>query len=303
MSATATATERQVVDLVPTAEIVAGNNDRTEFEPTALAELASSMAEHGLAQPITVRPIAPRLVDGRTVSYEIVAGERRYRAACLNGWETIPALVRPMDDRQAQRIMTLENLHRVDLNPMDEAGAYQKWVTLGASVEEIARETNKKPAHIRKMLSLLELCADVQHLVKTGQLPAAYAFAMAELNEWSQSQAVKALGNCSRMPTLADWRKVCGELLASQQQTAMFDLDALTATLTGEKKRRSIGRPVSAELPAPDMRKSKGYIGTCIVDYADQLRAAGREAEALALYTVTQHLVDIGRLLLDGDAA
>jgi hypothetical protein len=110
---------------VPTVEaalIVPGDNDRQAFEPVALQELADSIAAHGLAQPITVRPIAGGL-------YQIVAGERRFRAMQLLGWERVPALVRDLDDRQASAIMLVENLNRVDLNPIDEARAYSKRMT------------------------------------------------------------------------------------------------------------------------------------------------------------------------------
>lgn len=281
------------IRMVPTADIFAGDNDRTEFDAAELETLARSLASDGLAQPITVRPIGVR--------FEIVAGERRFRAALLNGWSTIPTIVRELSDEQAQRIMTLENLHRVNLNVMDEARAYHKWVVkFGYTARQIAAEVNKPAGRVAKVLGLLELHPDVQLLVRKGNLDERYAFAMAGLNEWNQSQAVKLLGNCTKLPTLADWRRACGELLASQNQIAMFDLDSLAATLEGKKARKSINRPISAELPAPDMRKAKGYIGSCMVAYADQLRASGREAEALALYTVTQHLVDLGRLLLDG---
>lgn len=100
------------IQFVPVAQIVPGNNDREEFDAVALRELADSIGQHGLAQPITVRPYGQ--------GFQIVAGERRWRAVQLLGWETIPALVRPLSDEEASAIMLLENIQRAELNPIAE---------------------------------------------------------------------------------------------------------------------------------------------------------------------------------------
>lgn len=106
------------VQNLPYAQVQPGQNDRTVFRPEELEALAASIQADGLIQPITVRPTP----GGR---FEIVAGERRYRAIGLLGWETVPAIVRDLTDEQASTIMLLENVHRVDIDPVDEARAYQ----------------------------------------------------------------------------------------------------------------------------------------------------------------------------------
>jgi len=105
---------------IPVEKIIVGNNDRKQFNQQGLAELATSIAEHGLAQPPTLRPV----IDGM---YEIVAGERRTRAMRdVLKWKFIPAIVRDLDDQQASAIMLIENIERKDLNPMEEAQAYSE---------------------------------------------------------------------------------------------------------------------------------------------------------------------------------
>ena len=102
---------------IPVSSIAAGNNDRKEFDPVKLEELAASIAAHGLAQPITVRPLS-----GLIPGFEIVAGERRFRAISrVLQWDTIPAIVRDLDDEAASAIMLAENTGRADLNPIEEA--------------------------------------------------------------------------------------------------------------------------------------------------------------------------------------
>ncbi|HNP70377.1 MAG TPA: ParB/RepB/Spo0J family partition protein [Kouleothrix sp.] len=273
--------------MVPHSEIAPGNNDRTVFDLDALRELAASLQRDGLKQPITVRPIDVRIVDGRTVRYEIVAGERRWRAAGLAGWSAIPAMIEAMDDETAARIMFLENMNRVDLDAIDEGAVYQKWITrLGWDLDRIVVESGKSRERVQKRLALLKLLPEVQQLIRKKQLPLGHAECMAELNGWSQSQAVKALGNAGRIPNIADFRQMCGELLAAEQQTAMFDLDLWTeAIATGAKRRRNTGLARHPSMPRLVANKNTGQ---SMLAYIEQLRAAGLESEAL----VASHILD-----------
>ncbi len=191
-------------------KIVAGNNDRKAFDAVALRELADSLEAHGLAQPITVRPIGER--------YEIVAGERRFRASQLAGWTTIPAIVREMGDEEAAAIMLIENVQRVDLNAMDEAEAYQKrQAQFGWSVAEIAKHAKVPASRVRARLALLDLVPQVQTLVRGGSMPLGYAEVMVDLDANRQVLSMRYFSQAKR-PTIAEFRAVCGELLAAQSQ-------------------------------------------------------------------------------------
>ena len=104
---------------IPIDSIRRGDNDRQAFDQVALEELSESIRAHGLVQPITIRPMP----DGH---YQIVAGERRWRACKLLTWHEIPAIVRDLDDEAASAIMLAENIGRKDLNPIEEANAYHR---------------------------------------------------------------------------------------------------------------------------------------------------------------------------------
>lgn len=176
-----------------------GDNDRTAFDQVALQELAESIRDHGLAQPITVRP-----VEG---GYEIVAGERRTRACRLLGWTVIPAIVRAMDDEQAAAIMLAENVKRVDLNPMDEGRAYQKRMdSIGWSVVMCADKANVSEDKLRARVKLLALAPEIQVLVASGQMTTGYAEALADLDLNRQRIAMRYFSE-ARQPTLSEFRQ------------------------------------------------------------------------------------------------
>jgi ParB/RepB/Spo0J family partition protein len=278
-----------MVVLVPHGAIVAGDNDREVFDPAELQELADSIKDRGLDQPITVRPIEPRRVDGRTVTYELIAGERRWRACALAGLAHVPSIIRVLSDEQAAQAMFHENVKRKDLDAIEEAKTYHKWMTkptLRWDLDRCAVEAGKPKAHIQKRLALLSLLPEVQQLIRAKQLPLGHAECMVELNGWSQSQAVKVLGNAGRIPNIADFRQMCGELLAAQQQVAMFDLDLWTeAVATGAKRRRNTGLARHPRMPRLVANKNTGQ---SMLAYIEQLRAAGLESEAL----VASHILD-----------
>ena len=100
-------------------------NPRKQFNPELLADLAASIRQLGLAQPILVRPIARDLIDNSPVRFEVVAGERRYRASHLAGYQTILAVVRDLSDAEALELQVIENLQRADLHPLEEAEGYE----------------------------------------------------------------------------------------------------------------------------------------------------------------------------------
>lgn len=193
-------------------------NDRTVFDAIALQELADSIRENGLAQPITVRPLAHE-------RYEIVAGERRFRAHQLLGVATIRAIVQPMSDAQAAAVMLAENTGRKDLDPVDEARAYQTRIDhYGWDKKTVAEKAGVSIQIVNNRLKLLSLRDDLLHLVRSGQLQIGYAqiIAESELDKNRQLIALKRLNECLA-PTPAWLRKECSELASQQAQGDMFE--------------------------------------------------------------------------------
>lgn len=136
---------------------------RRTFDEGAIAELAASIAASGLLQPIVVRAIGSR--------YELIAGERRWRAAQALGWEKIPAIVREFDDQMALSLALIENLQREDLGAIDAAHGYQRLVTeFSVSAGEVARLIGKDRSTVSNTLRLLKLPEDIQGMIQGGQL-------------------------------------------------------------------------------------------------------------------------------------
>lgn len=141
---------------------------RRYFDEEQLNELKESIETHGVLEPIIVRP-----VEGR---YEVVVGERRWRAAQLAGLTTIPAVVRPLADRDAMEIALVENLQREDLNPVEEAEAYRRLMTeFEMTQEEVAERVGKKRSTIANRLRLLELDDELVVEIEAGRLSAGHA--------------------------------------------------------------------------------------------------------------------------------
>ena len=145
---------------------------RKHFDESDLSELAGSIKTHGVLQPILVRPIA----DGR---YEIVAGERRWRAAQRAGLHSIPAVIREFNEVEVLEIAIVENVQRADLNPIEEAQGFQALIDrFGRTQEEIADAVGKSRPHIANMLRLMKLPEDLQEMVRDGRLSSGHARAI-----------------------------------------------------------------------------------------------------------------------------
>jgi ParB family chromosome partitioning protein len=148
------------------------NQPRRHFDEHDLSELAGSIKTHGVLQPILVRPIA----GGK---YEIVAGERRWRAAQRAGLHTIPAVVREFDEVEVLEIAIVENVQRTDLNPIEEAQGFQALIDrFGRTQQDIADAVGKSRPHIANMLRLLSLPEDLQEMVRDGRLSSGHARAI-----------------------------------------------------------------------------------------------------------------------------
>jgi len=144
---------------------------RKRFAEEDLSDLVASVKQKGILQPILVRPVA-----GETNLYEIVAGERRWRAAQLAKLHEVPVLVREMNDGEALEIAIIENVQRADLNAIEEAWGYQELVAhFGYTLEKLAEELGKSRPHVSNTLRLLKLPEPVQVLVREGKLTAGHA--------------------------------------------------------------------------------------------------------------------------------
>ena len=150
---------------------------RTEFDEEALMQLSDSIREHGVLQPILVRPV----FGG---GYQIVAGERRYRASRIAGLTEVPAIIRELDDLQTMEIALIENLQRENLNPVEEALGYRTLMeTHGLTQEEVATAVGKSRPVVANALRILKLPEYVQALVSEGKLSSGHARALAGLEE------------------------------------------------------------------------------------------------------------------------
>lgn len=146
---------------------------RQEFRPEQLADLEASLKVNGLLQPITVRPASTGS------GYELIAGERRYRAATRLGWTEIPALVKQVDDREALSLALVENLQRADLDPIEEAEGYQRLQTeFSATQQQVADAVGKDRSTVANALRLLQLPASVRRLLQDGQITTGHARAL-----------------------------------------------------------------------------------------------------------------------------
>lgn len=158
---------------LPIEEIIPNRDQpRKQFDDEALADLSASIAQHGVLQPLLVRPMP----DG---SYQLVAGERRWRASRMAGLTEVPVVVRDMNEQEAAELALIENLQREDLNPMEEAIGYQTLMeTYGMTQEQTAQVVNKSRPAVANALRLLQLPQAVADMVAAGALSAGHARAV-----------------------------------------------------------------------------------------------------------------------------
>ena len=180
---------------------------RKHFDEASLAELAASIQEHGIIQPLTVRKLASGY-------YQIIAGERRWRAARLAGLSEVPVIVIEADDRKAAELAMIENLQREDLNPMEEAAGFQSLIeTYHMTQEEAATRVGKSRSAVTNALRLLSLTPSVRKLLEEGKLSAGHARALLPLSPAVQESAAAAVvsGGLSVLQTEALAKRLSAE--------------------------------------------------------------------------------------------
>ena len=152
------------------------NQPRREFDPIALQELADSIAEVGVIQPITLRKI-------NDDSYQIIAGERRWRASKIAGLDKVPVIIKELNDKEVLEVALVENLLRENLSAIEEAEGFQRLINEFSHTQEaLSQIVGKSRSHIANMLRLLNLPEEVQALVKEGKLSAGHARALVGLD-------------------------------------------------------------------------------------------------------------------------
>ena len=194
---------------------------RKDFDEEELQALADSIAQHGVVQPLTVRQLSSGY-------YQIIAGERRWRASRLAGLKDIPAVIIEADDRKVMELALIENLQRQDLNPVEEALGYQALINeYGLTQEEAAKQVGKSRPAVANALRLLTLCPDVLEQVRSGAISAGHARAILMLKTDKQQkeagQKIAALGLSVRQAELLCKNLAKGPVGSQQTITLAVD--------------------------------------------------------------------------------
>lgn len=215
---------------------------RRHFDEDALAELADSIAAQGVVQPIVVRPLGAE-------RYEIVAGERRWRAAQRAGLTSIPAVVRDLDERGAMAVALVENIQRADLNPLEEAQALQRLIDeCHLTHEQVAKAVGRSRAGVTNLLRLMELEPDVQALVREARLSLGHAKVLLGVSGSRQSSLAKLVAD-QQMSVRQTEALVQGRGAANPSREAKPAADPATAELQSHLQSR-FGLPVRVQQDA-----------------------------------------------------
>lgn len=238
-----TATPTTTFDTIPLRLITASpTNPRKNFHPGKLQELADSIAASGVHQPVLVRPLpgdrlqdtyANRIVGEHLAVYELVCGERRYRASQMAGQDTIPAMIRPLTDAAVLEIQLLENLQRDDLHPMEEAEGYQALCNAtGITKEQIGDKIGKSRAYVYNRLKLLDLTTEARRAFYDGAIEAGHAQVIARIP--NAALQVKALSHATQedymggKPSLRAFQKWVHDNMMFRLDRARFDIKSIT---------------------------------------------------------------------------
>lgn len=227
------------LEMVPLERITpSATNPRRHFDPIETNELVRSIEAHGILQPIVVRP--SNIVNPATAEscVEIVAGERRYKAAALAGLQEIPCIVRVLSDEDVLELQLIENSQRVDVDPLDEAYAFRRLMdskrygTGNAAAHALAQKIGKSASYIWGRMKLLDLVPEARAMLESGQITASHAILIARLAESDQEQALKhvqtdGLGRPREdgAPSVADLARFIRDYIVRDLGRAPWNLD------------------------------------------------------------------------------
>ncbi|MCD2517781.1 ParB/RepB/Spo0J family partition protein [Massilia sp. G4R7] len=233
---------------------------RTRMDETSLSELAASIKTQGIMQPVLVRPLG----EGAKVPYEIIAGERRFRAAQMAGLEEIPVLVREVDDQSAAAMALIENIQREDLNPLEEAQGIQRLINdFDYTHEQAASAVGRSRSAVSNLLRLINLAGPVQTMLMAGDIDMGHARALLAVD--SANQITLANHVIAKRLSVRETEKLVARALEEQASPA--------ASARAKDKPGDIVRleeELSDKLATPVMFKmgAKGK-GQLIIDFAD----------------------------------
>lgn len=238
---------------IPIQKIKTGHNDRTVFNQAEIESLAESIKEFGLVQPITVNS-----------DYQLIAGERRLRAVQFLGHKTIEGFIVDLTQEEAAAIMLVENTARADLDPIDEARAYQIRIDrYGWTLDECARNAGRSRVIIGNRLKLLTLREDLHILIRSGNLQIGYAQTLSDCNLDPNRQmlAFNALRDNPK-PTMGWFRNICNQYREQQNTISLFDTGAFLQCQEIEKDKINPADPPhpSTTIPPKEGKQIKDII-------------------------------------------
>ncbi len=255
-----TGAERVVVKQIPLAQIGANpDQPRKVFNEDELNDLAASIREKGVLQPILLRT-----VTGRPYMYEIVAGERRYRASKLAGLNEIPALVKTLSNENAMEIALIENVQRENLNPIEEANAYQNLMTeCGYEISDVVRLIGKSESYIRNCMRITALPDSVKEMVEQGQISASHARTIAVAKN-PEEIAYKIIG---KKMSVADTQRMVNNAkkTGKYREKISRTIDPKIVRDMEKQIEKSIGAPVK-------ILEKRGGAGQIVISFASRIQ-------------------------------
>ena len=269
---------------IPLSKIVRREDQPREvFDEEGLIELAESIKEQGLQSPIKVRPM------NGTGTFEIVMGERRWRAHQKLGATEILAFVEEMDDERAYIVALMENINRRDLNAIEEGRAYAHCMRMGMDADRISSTFGKAKNYITWRMSLLDLREDLQHLVARQQMTPYIGFLLAKLSHNGQARALRQM-NAEPM-TMQSVAAMCNTIWAEENTAEMFDQEEVGIGEEAQKAGRA----------AKDFLGLAGSAAKQLGDYDDEtighglISEVGAEDKAREIMRVLQRIIGIER--------
>ncbi len=263
------AREREALAQLPVGALRPGKyQPRTRMDEGSLAELAQSIRSRGVIQPVVVRPVGDS-------QYELLAGERRWRAARMAGLDVIPALIREVPDEAALGIGLIENIQREDLNPIEEANGLKRLIgEFKLTHEEVAAAIGRSRAGVTNLLRLLELAPAVQTMVQDGRLDMGHARALLALSRARQVELANQVAERGLSVRETEKLVQAGATAPGATRGKASALDADGRRLQ-EELSESLGATVK-------LHPRRGGKGTVVIEYAslDELQGSGRAIAA-----------------------
>ncbi|WP_125606403.1 ParB/RepB/Spo0J family partition protein [Lapidilactobacillus bayanensis] len=252
------------IQQIPVLQIVPNRfQPRKQFSAESIAELAGTIAAHGLLQPIVLREYSRD-------HYEIIAGERRFRAVQSLGWANISAIIKQMTDQESAEMAVIENLQRENLNPIDEANAYQKLLDVTHVTQgQLAQRLGKSQSYVANQLRLLKLPEAAQKAIAAGQITARHGRTLLKLDSITQTIVLKQI--------LTD------HLTVSQTDQLIASLNEAPQTVAKQKKatKQIVDKPLDLNKVAVKIKQTLKKMTT------DQTKITYQEKHSQDHYTIT----------------